>query len=360
MYAVFGVVAVLVLLTVWILNLPVFGHAPKGARLERLKKLANFKADGTLDNLSPTPMKPEGVSYWDIVVGMIKGNENRSPEKALPSIEPDFTATDKTRLIWFGHSSYLLQIDGLKILVDPVFSKRPSPFSFIGSSNFKGTDFIKAEDFPDLDIILITHDHYDHLDYQSILKLKNKTKLFITSLGVGAHLEYWGVPANKIVELAWNEETIANGLKFTAAPARHFTGRGFKRNQTLWSAFVLQGTKHKLYLGGDSGYDSHFKKTGEQQGPFDLAILECGQYNTYWPLIHMFPEQTVQAAKDLKAKVLLPVHWGKFTLAMHSWNEPAIRVVKQAKADKVKITTPLLGEAITLDENYPSKEWWLN
>lgn len=360
MYSFLGVIVVLVLLTVWVLNLPVFGHTPEGARLERLKKLSNFRADGTLDNLSPTPMKPEGVSYWDMIVGMIKGNDNSVPKEVLPHVAPDFTSTDKTSLIWFGHSSYFLQIDRVKILVDPVFSQRPSPFSFIGTKNYKGTDFIKAEDFPELDIVLITHDHYDHLDYQSILKLQSKTKLFITSLGVGAHLEHWGVHQEKIVELAWEENTIANNLKFTAVPARHFTGRGFKRNQTLWSAFILQGSKHKLYLGGDSGYDTHFKKTGEQYGPFDIAILECGQYNAYWPFIHMFPEQTVQAAKDLNAKVLLPVHWGKFTLAMHSWNEPAIRVVKQAKVDHVKITTPLLGEAVVLDENYPSKEWWLD
>lgn len=360
MYSLLGIVLALVLVSIWVLNLPVFGHAPEGARLERLKKLANFKADGTLDNLSPTPMKPEGVSYWDMIVGMIKGNDNAAPKKSLPHIAPDFTATTKTRLTWFGHSSYFLQMDGINILVDPVFSKRPSPFSFIGTVNYLGTDFVKAGDFPKLDIILITHDHYDHLDYQSILTLAPKTKLFITSLGVGAHLEHWGISADKIVELAWGENTVADNLKFTAVPARHFTGRGFKRNQTLWSAFILQGTKHKLYLGGDSGYDTHFKKTGEEYGPFDMAILECGQYNAYWPFIHMFPEQTVQAAKDLNAKVLLPVHWGKFTLAMHSWNEPAIRVVKQAKADHVKITTPLLGEAIILDEHYPSKEWWLD
>lgn len=360
MYSFLILVIVLAIVVTWVLNLPVFGKAPEGARLERLKKLPNFKADGTLDNLSPTPMKPDNVSYWDMIIAMVKGNEQRTPKHTLPHLSPDFTETAATKLIWFGHSSYYLQIDGVKILVDPVFSERTSPISFIGSKNYKGTDFIKVEDFPVLDIVLITHDHYDHLDYPSILKLKDKTKLFITSLGLGAHLEYWGIPADKIIELAWGEDSVANGLKFTATPARHFTGRKFKRNQTLWSAFVLQGAKHKLYLGGDSGYDKHFKQIGEQFGPFDLAILECGQYNAYWPLIHMFPEQTVQAAKDLNAKVLLPVHWGKFTLAMHDWNEPAIRVVNQAKAENFKITTPLLGEAVILDENYPSKEWWLD
>lgn len=359
MYSILIVIVVLALLTVWVLSWPVFGTAPKGERLARLSKLANFK-DGTLSNLSPTPMKPDSISYWDMIVGMIKGNENSAPKKTLPHVRPDFSETDKTRITWFGHSSYLIQVDGVKILVDPVFSKRPSPFSYIGTGSYMGTDFVKCEDFPELDIVLITHDHYDHLDYQSILKLKSKTRLFITSLGAGAHLEYWGVPSKQIVELAWGEEMIAKGLKFTAAPARHFTGRGFKRNQSLWSAFILQASKHKLYLGGDSGYDTHFKKTGEQHGPFDLAILECGQYNAYWPLIHMFPEQTVHAAKDLNAKVLLPVHWAKFTLAMHAWNEPAIRVTRKARTENLKITTPLLGEQVILDESYPSKEWWLD
>ncbi|MNK09504.1 metal-dependent hydrolase [compost metagenome] len=358
MYSIFVVIIVLAIIIVWVLNLPVFGKTPGGARLERLKKLANFKADGTLENLSPTPMKPDSVSYWDMIVAMIKGNEERTPKHELPHVTPDFSETTATKLIWFGHSSYYLQIDGVKILVDPVFSERTSPISFIGSKNYEGTNFIKVEDFPALDIVLITHDHYDHLDYQSVLKLKDKTQVFITSLGAGTHLEHWGIPVDKIVELAWGEESITNGLKFTAAPARHFTGRLFKRNQTLWSAFILQGAKHKLYLGGDSGYDAHFKRTGDQYGPFDLAILECGQYNAYWPLIHMFPEQTVQAAQDLNAKVLLPVHWGKFTLAMHTWNEPIIRAVNKAQSENFKITTPLLGEPVILDENYPSKEWW--
>ncbi|MBB5440385.1 L-ascorbate metabolism protein UlaG (beta-lactamase superfamily) [Pedobacter sp. AK017] len=359
MYVILLIVVLLGLTIILVLRLPVFGGVPAGKRLERIKSLANYK-EGALQNLSPTPMKPDGVSYWDMIRGMIKGNENSSPKKPLPHKVPDFSGSGQTKLIWFGHSSYFLQIDGVKILVDPVFSKKPSPFSFLGSSAYKGTDFIKAEDFPETDIILITHDHYDHLDYQSILKLKDKTSLFITSLGAGAHLERWGVPAAKIRELVWGEETLARGLKFRAAPARHFTGRTFTRNQTLWSAFVLEGTKHKLYLGGDSGYDTHFKEAGEKYGPFDLAILECGQYNTYWPLIHMFPEQTVQAAKDLNAKVLMPVHWAKFSLAMHAWNEPAIRVVKKAKAENFKLTTPLLGESVILDESYPSKEWWLD
>lgn len=352
-------IAALILLLVCMLNLPAFGSLPKGARRAKIKALPNYKEEA-LQNLSFTPVKPDGVTYGDMIIGMLKGNKKGRPKKTVPVVAPDFSPASGLKVIWFGHSSYFLQADGLNILVDPVFSERTSPFSFIGTRQYAGTDFVKPEDFPELDIVLITHDHYDHLDYLSILKLKGKTRQFITSLGGGAHLERWGVPADKITELAWGEEVFAHRLTFTALPARHFTGRQFKRNQSVWSAFVLQTASARLYLGGDSGYDSHFKTAGDVYGPFDLAILECGQYNTYWPYIHMFPEQTVQAALDLKAKVLLPVHWGKFTLAMHDWNDPIKRVVKKAAEENLKIITPLMGETVILGEHYPAEEWWLD
>lgn len=343
-----------------VLNRPVFGSLPKGDRLKKIRNAGNYNKN-SLHNLSFTPMKPEGVSYWDMIKGMLKKNENKRPKKPMPSIKPNFTFNGKSTITWFGHSSYLIQIEGKNILVDPVFSERTSPFTFLGSKNFEGTDIVKPEDFPELDVVLITHDHYDHLDYPTILKLKDKTKLFITAIGVGAHLEYWDIPSEKIIELSWGEEAFPlPNFKFTATPARHFTGRRFKRNQTLWSSFVLETANCKLFLGGDSGYDTHFKEIGDQYGPFDLAILECGQYNAYWPYIHMFPEETVKATQDLQAKVLLPVHWGKFTLAMHSWDDSVNRVVMQAKLDRVQITTPMLGERILLAEHYPNTTWWLS
>jgi L-ascorbate metabolism protein UlaG (beta-lactamase superfamily) len=342
-----------------VLNIPAFGRLPRGLRLQRIQQLPNYK-DGEIRNHSHTPTLPEGVSYWDIIKAMIKGNPNNKPPGVLPFIEPDLHSVSGTRITWFGHSSYLLQVDTLKILVDPVFSRSTSPFSFIGNKSYLGTDFIHAEDFEEIDILMITHDHYDHLDMQSIVKLKDKTKHIVTSLGVGEHLERWGIPAEKITELAWKEQAVILGLKFTAVAARHFSGRKFKRGQTLWSGFVLQTPMHKLFLGGDSGYDSHFKEIGEQYGPFDLAVLECGQYDNNWPYIHMFPEQTVQAAKELRAGLLLPVHWGKFTLALHDWNDSILRVVKSAEEQQQNITTPLLGEAVVLGADYPKSKWWLN
>ncbi|MFD2287301.1 MBL fold metallo-hydrolase [Pedobacter petrophilus] len=355
------IVAIIVLVLI-VINLPVFGRLPSGLRLDKIHQLANYH-DGAIHNLSLTPMQPEGVSFFMILKAFfLEKHPNKTPDKALKFVLPDLDALPKDQapeIIWFGHSSYLIKVDQLRILVDPVFSKVPSPFSFIGSKAFPGTDFVKAEQFKNIDILLITHDHYDHLDYQTILTLAPNVKKIVTSIGVGSHLERWGIPAAQINELCWHESiSLTNHLKFTAVPARHFTGRKVKRNQTLWSAFVLETEKSRLFLGGDSGYDTHFAEIGKTYGPFDLAILECGQYNAYWPFIHMYPEETVQAAIDLKAKVLLPVHWGKFSLAMHPWNEPIQRVVSAAKESRLHLVTPRPGETIILDRYLPDAKWW--
>ncbi|MFD2581766.1 MBL fold metallo-hydrolase [Pedobacter vanadiisoli] len=345
-----------------ITNLPVFGRLPKGLRLEKIRHLENYR-DGALQNQSVTLMQPEGVSFFKVLRAFLfEKHPDKTPDKALPYVSPNLNGEPKSNapeIIWFGHSSYLIKINGLRILVDPVFSKTPSPFSFIGSKAFWGTDVIKAEEFNNIDILIITHDHYDHLDYKSVLKIAPQVKSIVTSLGVGSHLERWGIKKEKINELCWNESLILfNNLQLTAVPSRHFTGRKFKRNQTLWSAFVLKTPNYQLFLGGDSGYDAHFAKIGEQFGPFDLALLECGQYDAYWPYIHMFPEETVQAAIDLKAKVLMPVHWGKFSLAMHPWNEPVKRVVLAAAAKQLPLVTPKLGETIIINEYLPTENWW--
>ncbi|SEB20127.1 MBL fold metallo-hydrolase [Pedobacter hartonius] len=359
MYIFFAILFISVVLIYRLLNISAFGSLPKDARMERIAQLPMYK-DGAIRNLVHTPDIPEGVTYWDVMKAMIKGNPRKKPPGMLPFVQPELHSVAGTKVTWFGHSSYLLQIDELKILVDPVFSRSTSPFSMVGNKSYDGTDFIHAEDFDKIDILLITHDHYDHMDMHSVLKLKDKTGHMVTSLGVGAHLERWGVSPEKITELAWDEQADILGLRFTAAPARHFSGRKFKRGQTLWSSFILETPLYKLFLGGDSGYESHFKTIGDQYGPFDLAILECGQYNEYWPYIHMFPEQVVKAAKDLKAEWLLPVHWAKFSLALHDWDEPILRVLKSAEANQQKMTTPQLGETIVLGAYYPDSKWWLN
>lgn len=356
------VVAVLVLATILFMRQASFGKLPSGERLERIKRSPQY-GKGSFQNQSLTPQLTGGVSLFTVIRDFLFGkHERKEPDRVLPSVKRELKAmppSAQPELTWFGHSSYLLQVNELNILVDPVFSERTSPVQYAGTKAFAGSNVYTAADMPAIDILLITHDHYDHLDYGTIMQLKDRVKLFVTSLGVGAHLEHWGIPANKIRELDWWESTeITTDTRFTATPSRHFSGRGFKRNQTLWSSFVLTTGSYHIYLGGDSGYDEHFKAIGERFGPFDLAILEDGQYNVYWANIHMMPEETAQAAVDLKAKLLFPVHWGKFALATHPWDESIQRVLKQSEALSVKVITPQIGERIVLDDSHSYAHWW--
>jgi len=336
-----------------------FGKLPKGKRLERIEQSPNYR-DGGFQNILKTEMKADGVSYFTMMRKFFGKGVDRAPSRALPSIKTNLQLwTQKPVIVWFGHSSYLIQINGKNILVDPVFSERTSPVQYAGTKAYSGSMAYMAEDMPDIDVLIITHDHYDHLDYQSILKLKSRTKLFCTSLGVGSHLEYWGVEAKDIVEFDWwDSHIILPEIELIAAPARHFSGRGFVRNKTLWSSFILKSKEYRIFIGGDSGYDPSFKTIGEKYGPFDIVILEDGQYDVMWPFIHMMPEEVVQAAIDLKGKVLLPVHWSKYTLALHPWNEPVKRVRKKAAELNVNVTTPMIGEKIEIDQVYPASNWY--
>jgi L-ascorbate metabolism protein UlaG (beta-lactamase superfamily) len=351
----------IILAAVLFFSLPSFGALPKGDRLARIKKSPNYRENKFL-NISETPMMTKDASFFKIMWGFLKPQEGTIPAKPIPALKTDLNIpTKKTQITWFGHSSYLLQTQGKNILVDPVFSQRTSPIQWIGTKAFPGTDIYGIDDLPQIDIVLLTHDHYDHLDYHFIKQFKNrKNTLYITNLGVGAHLEKWGVEKDKIKELDWGQETqISENIKLIAASARHFSGRNlWGRNQSLWSSFIMISAEHKIYIGGDSGYDKHFAEIGEKYGPFDLAILECGQYNHFWPYIHMLPEQTAQAAKEIGAKVLLPVHWAKFKLSTHPWAEPIKRVLAKAKEINQDITTPRIGESIIIDEFYPQTKWW--
>jgi L-ascorbate metabolism protein UlaG (beta-lactamase superfamily) len=354
------IVAVLTLTIYLFMQQKSFGKLPSGSRLERIKQSPNYK-DGSFQNILPTPMIAEDASYPKMMVDFFFGKGvNREPSKTLPSIKTNLKSLpDEPSIIWFGHSSYLIYVDGKTILVDPVFSAYASPVQYFGSKNYPVTNPYSIDDFPSIDLVLISHDHYDHLDYNTILKLKSKTKFFVTPLGIGSHLAYWGVEESKIKEFDWWEgETILPGLDVTCTPARHFSGRGFTRFQTLWASYVLKAGKFKIFVGGDSGYDESFKNIGAKYGPFDLVMLECGQYDKQWPYIHMMPEQTVQASLDLQAGRLLPVHWGKFTLALHPWDEPINRAVKAADSLHAKLTTPVIGERLRLDSISGGSVWW--
>ncbi len=336
------------------------GSLPAGARLERVRASPNY-VKGRFANLSFTPDLAEDASMWRVLKAFTKKPRSVRPPAPIPAVKPDFGSLlpGEPSLIWFGHSSYYLQAPGLKMLVDPVFSGRASPVPGMVKA-FEGTDIISAAALPQLDYVLITHDHYDHLDYQTVLQLKPKTRQWLTSLGTGAHLEAWGIPADRITELDWWETaSLENGYALTATPARHFSGRGLKRAQSMWASFVLKSPKLSLYLGGDSGWDTHFTEIGERYGPFDLAILECGQYHPYWKHIHMMPEEVADAATQLGARRLLPVHWGKFNLALHPWDEPIERVRKAAAGKPYQLLTPVPGQSVRiLSDEAHDQPWW--
>jgi L-ascorbate metabolism protein UlaG (beta-lactamase superfamily) len=341
-------------------SLKVLGAKPTGNRLKRILSSVNFK-DGSFRNLSDTPSGVDGITAPNFLANFAKSRKVVSPPQPLPTLKSDFKGalySNKPTIFWFGHSSYLICFRGKTILVDPIFSSHASPVPILIKA-FRGTDIFKVKDLPNIDLLVITHDHYDHLDLKTCLALKSKVKQVCTSLGIGAHLEHWGYGAEQIVELDWWESTdVLQGQKITATPARHFSGRSFSKSFTLWSSFVLKLDEYQIFLGGDSGYDSHFKKIGETFGGFDLAILECGQYGEGWPLIHTFPEQSVLAARDLGARQMLPVHWAKFPLAFHSWDDPIRRVLEESKKFDIPVSTPKIGQEFVLGKQAVMDQWW--
>ncbi len=338
---------------------PQFGKAPSGARLEKMKLSPRYK-DGAFQNLSNTPALSEGASYYKVLKQFFFEKSKRSaPGEVLPAKKVDLKVLDPMEevMIWFGHSSYFMQLNGKKILVDPVFSGAASPVSFTTKA-FKGSDVYTVDDLPDIDYLFISHDHYDHLDHKTILQLRTKVKKVIMGLGVGGHFEHWGYDTTQLIERDWYEDIILDGITVHTTPARHFSGRGLKRNNTLWMSYVLETPTKKIYIGGDSGYDAHFAEIGSKYGPFDLVMLENGQYNEQWKYIHMLPEEVVQAAKDLNAKRLFPVHWSKFALGLHAWDEPIIRVTAEADKLQMPLMYPMIGELVHLDSIAQYSKWW--
>lgn len=357
-----SVIAILAIVTVVFLNQANFGHIPTGERKHRVENSPNYK-DSKFQNINHTPQLTGDKGYVEMMTDFIFGNYERvKPKDEIPHVKTDLLHLDRSHdlLVWFGHSSYFIQIDGKRILVDPVFSKGASPVSFINKA-FSGADTYKAEDIPEIDYLFVSHDHWDHLDYASVMELKQRTGKVVCSLGAGEHFERWGFDMDKVIELDWNESSaLDDGFMTYCLPARHFSGRGLSPDQSLWASYLVQTPTMKIYLGGDSGYDTHFAEIGKQFGEIDLAILENGQYGAGWKYIHMLPEETVKAAGDLHAKVLLPVHSSKFTLANHPWDEPLIRVTEAARKENQPILTPMIGEIVHIkDSTQVFKEWWI-
>ncbi|MCU4155793.1 MBL fold metallo-hydrolase [Carboxylicivirga sp. A043] len=341
-----------------------------GARANKETQLTYEQSEqfrkGKFANISDVKIDMSGENFW----AMMKEQFNMHPD-ATPHHAPNFVAMDSSnladyngdmRLFWFGHSSFLIQTNGKNILIDPMLGPSASPVQVFSVKRFNKSLPITIEQLPKIDIILISHDHYDHLDYYTIKKLKDKTDKFYTPLGVGAHLHAWGVDKSQITELDWWQELRHEDLTFACTPAQHFSGRGKWFNDqasTLWCSWVIKTNEKNIFFSGDSGYGDHFKAIGKKYGPFDLALMECGQYNELWKEIHMMPEETITAGNDIGAKAVMPIHWGVFRLAMHDWLEPITRASAKAQEIGMPVLTPQIGDGLILNGELPQTvQWW--
>lgn len=349
-----GIIAsVLVIVTVAgiiFVNQPRFGRIPQGERLERIKKSPHYK-DGQFQNLHTTRMMTASKGrlgvLWDFI---FKKEEGLRPEKEIPVVKTDLKNIDRNKnvLVWFGHSSYFIQIDGKRILVDPVFCMA-APVAFLNKP-FKGADTYQPDDMPDIDYLIITHDHWDHLDYYTVKQLRERIGKVVCPLGVGEHFEYWGFDKARLAELDWYEDAVLdNGFMIHCLPSRHFSGRFLKSNQSLWGSFLIETPSQKIYMGGDGGYDTHFVEIGKKYPGINLAILENGQYNEDWKYIHTMPVYLEQITQDLKADKYLTVHHSKYALARHPWNEPLENARKLKEKDSLNILMPVIGEVVSLE-----------
>jgi L-ascorbate metabolism protein UlaG (beta-lactamase superfamily) len=358
---IFGVALIGTATALFLKHYPLFGKKPASMKQELFKASPNF-AENKFQNILPTTMGGDLQSLGSIIKDYARKIPNLAPESLLPMKKFAFQEPSdiETSVTWFGHSSVFLVLDGKKIFIDPMLGISPSPFPIFGGKRYSQDLPFDVKKLPMIDIVLYSHDHYDHLDYGTVKLLKDKVGQFIVPLGLGSRLEGWGVSSEKIEEVDWWDSFLYKDIQFVSTPARHFSGRSVNdHNSTLWSSWVLQGLKSTIFYSGDSGYGPHFKEIGEKFGPFDLTMMECGQYDDRWEKIHMKPEETVLAHLDLQGKLMLPIHWGAFTLAFHEWTDPIMRVTAAAKEHNVDITTPRIGESIHLGRaTFPNERWW--
>lgn len=344
------------------INQPKIGRSPKGDKLAKILKSPRY-VNGEFQNLEPTSVLVNKDNYYNGIKEILFPTKGVTiPKENIPTQKTDLNALNpkENLLVWFGHSSFYLQIDGIKILVDPVFSDYASPLFFINKA-FAGTNIYTANDMPDIDVLIISHDHWDHLDYATIMSLKHKIKHIVCPLGVSSHFYHWGFNPDIIHDEDWyNEIKLSDNLKIHILPSRHFSGRFLdNNNKTLWASFAIITPTKKIFYSGDGGYSPQFREIGDYFQGFDLAIMENGQYNTSWAQIHMMPEEVAQATMDLQAKMLLPVHCGKFALSPHHWQNPFERICTASQNKSYKLLTPLLGETVFLDQNNQKfNKWW--
>ena len=346
-----------------------FGADPAGERMERIRRSPNF-SDGTFQNPVGARTRPSGGSMVEFakIYFQKEARARRSPVGQVPLHattlkDLEHPPASGLRLTWVGHSSVLAEIDGRRVLFDPVWGNRCSPFAFAGPKRLHPVPLPIASLGP-VDAVVISHDHYDHLDMPSIKALASTDTVFAVPLGVGAHLERWGVPADRLRELDWNETTEVAGIRLTATPARHFCGRGIRNQQhTLWASWAVAGPEHRIYHSGDTGYFPGFKDIGAEHGPFDATMIQIGAYSEYWPDIHMTPAEGMRAHLDLQggepSGVMLPIHWGTFNLAPHPWAEPGEGTAAAAAEAGARLALPRPGEPFEpTTENVPAEPWW--
>lgn len=314
--------------------------------------------DGKFVNLEQTANQTGDFPWRKAIQEMLFPPPGKNPAQPLPTLAFSADSLTEGKIVWFGHSTLLARIGGKTVLTDPVFY-RASPFLFLGGKPFAFTETPRIADLPDIDIVLISHDHYDHLDYRAVRGLDGKTALFYVPLGVKAHLQRWGIADEKIVETDWYESAQNGEITLHYVPSRHFSGRKLEtRNHTLWGGWIVQGAGISLYFGADGGYGSHFAEIAARFAPFDLVLLENGAYNEAWAQIHEMPEETFQAAQDVRAQRLMPIHWAKFDLSHHGWTEPVERLLKAAENSPMQILTPQIGQVFDIRRDTPQEFWW--
>ena len=359
-----SIIALFALIIILFMSLaPQFGGKISKTQKKKFEKLDHYN-DGKFLNKEHIDIKLDCHSITEMAKGVFKPAPNVRPNKNIEVEEFDVNQiqknlNQKSRLTWLGHSSFLLEIDNKTILIDPVFSSYAAPHEWLGRKRFNDKMPFNPEDLKEIDAVIISHDHYDHLDYNTVKKIKDKVKNVIVPLGVGNHFKKWGIPSERIQELDWWNETQLGDIKIVCTPARHGSGRGLNdQSATLWSSWCFIGKNQKIFFSGDSGYGKHFKEIGNTYGPFDFAMIECGQYDDLWADIHMVPEESVQVGIDVKANYMMPIHWGAFLLANHDWKDPAERFIKKANELKVNYVTPKIGQSILIkSKDYPTTKW---
>jgi L-ascorbate metabolism protein UlaG (beta-lactamase superfamily) len=352
-----GIVAGLLLVWIVMDGWRALGTRGDDARRARLERSPQWK-DGKFEN--PEPLMND---WWGSLAGLFEMSPHTSPSGALPIVQLNARSfasppTSGLRVTWLGHSTMLVEIDGKRVLTDPIWSERSSPLSWIGPKRWFAPP-IALDQLPPIDAVVVSHDHYDHMDYPTLAAMKDWQTTFVVPLGLAANLTYWGVPEERIVELDWWERTKVGDLEIVCTPARHASGRSlFDKDQTLWAGYALIGSKHRAYYSGDTGLFPAMRDIGERLGPFDVTMIETGQYHRAWPDWHIGPEQAVAAHRVLRGRVMLPVHWALLTLAYHGWTEPIERVLAEAGRSGVKVLTPKPGESVEPDAPFTVSRWW--